>query len=90
MWERIDTTKKLRNVGGSDPNLYIEKRVYGENGNLWPRLTLSIYKFSHEDGFRIAANIKRDTKSWWEETSIPFELKSEILDMVCDNPTEGS
>jgi len=81
MWKRINIKKNM-NVGGTDIDFYIEKRCYAKNGKLYPRLTLSISKYSYEDGFRISASIKTNSKAWWETTSIPFELKSEILQML--------
>lgn len=82
MWKRIDNIRKLKSIGGTNPNFYVEKRVYGVDGKLWPRLTISIYKPSYQNGFKISADLKENNKAWWEQTSIPFELKSELLDMV--------
>lgn len=78
MWKRIDDSN-LRNIGGDKHFL---KRVYGWNGNKWPRLTLSIYRH-FSGGYTISAN-RKERGSRWESIGIPNELFCDGAEMLVE------
>jgi len=89
-WVRIDNTRKLRNVGG---DLHLARRVYGRNGELWPRIAVAVYgdKFD-DDGnpcqppkrFKVTCSTKTKPGAWWEDDyyGIPFELADDVCAMI--------
>jgi len=86
MWQRLDETK-LRNVGGGSP---IARRVYGLNGEKFPRLVISISRVDvllnstqgRGDGYRTSCSIKSRGGEWWEEGAIPLELFTDLQQMI--------
>ena len=93
-WVRIDNTHKLKNDGKggpSEPENAVCRRIYGEDGKLWPRLLISIfirqgrYPDYAPEGITISYSINKDKrKSWWDSytASLTPELIPELIDML--------
>jgi hypothetical protein len=59
------------------------RQYYGEDGKKWPLLQISIYDFDTiRKGIRLSVSRKEDSKSWWEEIPIPYELTQDAADML--------
>lgn len=80
MWKRLDESS-LRNVGGIYAKL---KRVYGENGEHWPRLTIALYEDAIYGGVKISVSRKDGPGGWWEECGAPVELLPDVAQMLTE------
>jgi len=87
-WQRIDNTHRLINKGG---DLGVS-RVYGLDGKLWPRIVIriSITDLYGDEGFQITSSRKEKPAAWWGKCVIPLELRDDVIEMISDNPTEGT
>lgn len=85
-WTKLDQSK-LRNVGGIHAKL---RNVYGIDGAVWPRLTLSIYEGHESECFwpgstssmKIECSIKTEPSAHWEKSPIPVELSEELIGII--------
>ena len=82
VWVRIDQTHNLRN-----PKPWPGHRVYGLNGELWPRLllTVGLEPPSRPLGFAIYAEVKNAGGEWWSpRRDIPLSLLPELQEMLAE------
>jgi len=83
-WIRIDLKHRLKNdgKGGPDePDSALARRVYGENGKLYPRLTIAIYEYPDGLSFDISQCLDR-RNPWWTDCRLPKELASELIEVL--------
>jgi hypothetical protein len=87
-WVRIDLAKrKLKNIGMGEPGEPIDPkivyRVYGVDGNIWPRMTVSVSVDRWQGTVRIGAGIKTDNKAWWSDLrGVPYALLDDLAEML--------
>jgi len=81
-WERLPLSK-LRNVG-CDPKMKLALRAYGLDGDLWPRLTISIMRDVYYEGVRVCASDNKRSAAPWESIGIPDELLGEARDILTE------
>ena len=63
----------------------LQKRVYGTEGGMWPRLVISIWKDvfdPHRSSFKVSCSRKDDPECWWGEWGIPNELAPDVVEMI--------
>lgn len=78
MWQRLEEST-LRNAGGNNAKV---KRVYGMDGQPWPRLIIAIYEYN-ASGVKLTCSIKDKPGSWWEgDSGIPKQLLDEAAEML--------
>ncbi len=79
-WVQLDPAK-LKNIGKHESKLAI--RVFGQNGNPFPRIVMSIYAAQFDrKGFKIEVSRKEKAGDWWSEAEIPWELLGVVKEMV--------
>jgi hypothetical protein len=81
-WQRIDH-RPLRNIGG---DLHLVKRVYGQDGQLWPRLSIGVYR--QRQGLHIGVSRKRRPGEWWDNHDIPPELVNDVIELLKEAKAE--
>ena len=81
MWVRLNE-KSLKNTGGKA----LAQRVYGWDGNPWPRLVLSIYQNNSENynGYQIGISRKMAAGKWWNPVPLPQELLAELCALLTE------
>jgi hypothetical protein len=83
VWTRLDDSK-LKNVGGANETA-IAFRVYGLNGQHFPRLVISLYDSINDaknTAIVISVSRKENSKSWWNTCGIPRELIDDASDLL--------
>ena len=89
-WQRLLRAKN-DGAGGEASREISTRRVYGVDGNPYPRIVLAIYRFQPNtmynfDDTDVAIGIevarKESSSEWWEKAAIPPELLSELVDMI--------
>jgi hypothetical protein len=81
-WIRFVNTNRLKNIGGESPNI-LNRRVYGVDGKLWPRLVIVIWDNILENGgLKISASKKRNKTAWWNSVGIPTSLLPDVVEML--------
>ncbi len=88
-WVRIDQTHRLQNPAPEDG-----VRVYGLDGALWPRLSLTVYRNRWSDrlghSFEILCGFKKIGGGWWSTPGgVPISLMSEIREMLDEVEARG-
>jgi hypothetical protein len=89
LWQHI----RVRNDGHGETKEdrsenIIESRAYGLNGNLYPRVVITIwlepqgYSMLPGAGFKVVCAIKRGPKHWWVNCGIPLQLVSEATRLL--------
>jgi hypothetical protein len=83
-WQRLDDTA-VANVG-CNRDMVCMLRVYGMNGQRWPRLVISFYypDTFGDDGVKISINRKKGPTYWWETVSLPLQLGPELCAMLTE------
>ena len=92
VWKRIVPTDKNDGHGGNEPpddrvKLKSIFNVYGFNGKQYPRLAISVCESVFGDahgvpGFTLHASYKVDSRSFWDEASVPMELAHDALALI--------
>ena len=67
------------NTGGHHA---ISKRIYGQNGKQYPRLSIAIYKDPYYDGFIISCNEKTNKEDYWNSRGIPVSLFGDLKEIM--------
>lgn len=84
-WQRIDG-RPIRNNGSGDCPIPGERRrVYGEHGALWPRLTLSVWPDRQGDESILVVSVGRKEcgGAWWSTLrGVPAELATDLVEMI--------
>ena len=84
MWKSID--HRVRVVSGATV-----ERVYGWNGELFPRLSLCLWSMTEGENrpwqdtspaLKITCSERRTAKSWWHERSVPKALIDDLVEML--------
>lgn len=92
-WIRIDEGRNLRNP---EPPRRGVMRIYGREGEDWPRLAVTVSTHEHSRNFPcegmedrtycfdIHCSQKRGPGKWWQGVYVPVELASEVADMTAE------
>lgn len=75
MWKPIDHRVRSRSGAAFE-------RVYGWNGELYPRLSLCIWVREHTGDLEISCAERRNSKSWWQARTIPNVLADDLAEML--------
>lgn len=85
MWDRID--HRIRNNGGSEHCLL--KRCYGPDGEVWPRIAISISPtmlagpVATHTRIDVSISHKDAPGDWWgPHGGLPHDLVPELIDML--------
>lgn len=82
MWQRLDEDKlQDKNTGGP---YAILKRVYGQHGEEWPRLVMSVFDHAIFSGVRLSISVKNNESSCWYDVGIPRELLNDAAEMLLE------
>lgn len=98
MWKQLDIdkvnseAKRLRDELGPDVNgvggIYDTCRVYGWNGEMWPRIVLSTCSNAHsgrsETGLYVSFSRKNSPEEWWEKMVLPRELIPDLIELLTE------
>lgn len=79
-WRRIDGRLRTQNPAKVLPG----GRVYGLNGDRWPRLYLSVWRTP--DGVRVSCTRKEGPGRWWSEVDIPEEVFADLPELYSQLP----
>ena len=86
MWLPLDD-HKLQNVGGDRERAKV-LRVFGWDGQLWPRLVIAIYQVPPGDldeiGYLLDVSEKKNLKAWWTHVPVPESLLPVLREMLSE------
>lgn len=67
------------------------RRIFGLDGNQYPRLSISIYpNFLGVEGLKIGVNRKDAPDGWWGECNLPAELIDDAIALLVDAKSADS
>ena len=85
-WKRIDNVRNIRDYAHDS----VFGRVYGLDGELWPRISSQIFKTKTGKDECLIFTIKRKDSSQeaWYDHPLPVSLLSDFIDMTKDYENE--